>query len=60
MDTAILRVSQVVRETGMSRITVWRRVKAGKFPAPVKLGTRMIGWRTAEVQEWMKQLEAAA
>ena len=34
----ILRIPEVVEITGLSRTTIWRRVKSGDFPAPVRLG----------------------
>lgn len=39
--------------------TLWRKVRAGTFPKPVKLGERMTAWRVAEVREWMKAQVAA-
>ena len=32
----ILRIPEVVRITGLSKTTIWRRVKSGDFPAPVR------------------------
>ena len=52
----ILRTPEVVRITGLSKTTIWRRVKSGDFPAPVKLGslaTRSVGWREDEVKNWI-------
>ena len=34
--------------------TLWRMVKAGTFPAPVKLGERMTAWRAEDVRAWME------
>ena len=33
--------------------TLWRMVKAGKFPAPVKLSQRVTAWRVEDIREWM-------
>ena len=52
----IMRIPEVVEVTGLSKTTIWRRVKSGDFPAPVRLGslaTRSIGWRSGQVQEWL-------
>ena len=46
----IVRTPEVVRLTGLSKTTIWRRVRSGDFPLPLKLGslgTRSIGWREA-------------
>lgn len=40
-----------------SSATLWRKVKAGTFPRPVKLGAKVTAWRAAEVQAWMEALK---
>ena len=35
---------QVEARTGLSRSTIYARVKVGTFPAPVSLGPRAVGW----------------
>jgi prophage regulatory protein len=56
----ILRSADVVRLTGLSRATIWRRVKARTFPAPVKLGgshpQSAAGWTREEVLAWVDGL----
>ena len=52
----ILRIPEVVEITGLSRTTIWRRVKSSDFPAPVRLGslaTRSVGWRESQVKDWL-------
>ena len=31
----------------------WRNVRAGTFPAPVKLSQRVTAWRIADIRRWM-------
>lgn len=38
-----------------SPTTLWRKVAAGEFPAPVKLSARVTAWRVEDVREWMVQ-----
>ena len=55
----ILRTPEVVRATGLSKTTIWRRVRSGDFPVPLKLGslgTRSVGWREGDIEEWMRRL----
>ena len=33
-----IRLPEVLKLTGLSRTTVWRRVAAGEFPVPLRLG----------------------
>ena len=52
----IMRISEVIQVTGLSKTTIWRRVKDEEFPAPVRLGrlaTRSVGWRESEVKGWL-------
>ena len=37
----------------VSSATFWRKVKAGEFPAPVKLSERVTAWRCEDVREWL-------
>ena len=35
--------------------TLWRMVKDGSFPAPIKLSERVTAWRIDEVMAWVEQ-----
>lgn len=37
----------------LSASTLWRKVKAHTFPAPVKLSAGVTAWRAEEVRAWM-------
>ena len=56
----IMRIREVVEVTGLSRTTIWRRVRDHEFPAPLKLGslhTRSVGWREEDNDEWLNSIE---
>jgi prophage regulatory protein len=40
----ILRLPQVEEATGESRSTIYKRISEGRFPRPVKLGAKSVGW----------------
>ena len=44
----------------ISSATLWRWVKRGAFPAPVKLSDRMTAWRADDVQAWIAKRDSAA
>ena len=44
---------EVSRIAGIGKSEIWRRVKAGSFPAPVKLGARCVRWNLVEVEQWV-------
>lgn len=50
-----IRVKQLVRFIPFSRTTVWRKVKDGAFPRPVKLSAYVTAWRVADVRDWIEQ-----
>jgi prophage regulatory protein len=50
----ILRLPEVKRSTGLSRSTIYLRIAEGKFPKPVCLGGRAVGWLAQEVQDWLQ------
>lgn len=54
MVTSILRLPDVKTRTGLSRSTIYLRVKEGKFPAPISLGARSVGWIDSEIQQWLE------
>lgn len=37
-----------------SNATLWRKVKDGTFPAPVKLSPRVTAWDVQKVREWIE------
>lgn len=49
----ILRIEEITKMVGLSRSTIWRMETKGTFPARVPLGTRSVGWRSIEIEEWI-------
>ncbi|MCW5750878.1 MAG: AlpA family phage regulatory protein [Alphaproteobacteria bacterium] len=43
----------LVRAGGVSEMTVWRWVKAGTFPRPIKIGAHRVGWLESEFLAWL-------
>ncbi len=53
IDTSLfLRMRAVVRMTGLGRSTIYRLVAENKFPSPVRLASRAIAWRRADLERW--------
>ena len=51
----ILRLPEVLKRTGLSRSTIYVRLAEGRFPQPVRLGGRAVGWIEAEIDEWVRE-----
>ncbi len=50
----MLRFADVIECTGLSRTTIWRRIKAGTFPAPLALGENSVGFPEHTITEWIE------
>jgi len=51
---ALLRLTQVKARTGLSRSTIYLRIRTGEFPTQVSLGPRAVGWLEAEIERWIE------
>lgn len=60
MATVVLRLVDVKRRIGLSRSTIYSRVRDGSFPRPVSLGGRAVGWIESDIQSWLDQTVAAS
>jgi prophage regulatory protein len=49
----LLRLPEVVALTGLSRMTLWRLERAGRFPARRRLGANSVAWLDSDVESWM-------
>ena len=38
----------------VSPATIWRWVKAGKFPEPIRLSDRVTAWEASKVNAWIQ------
>ncbi len=50
----ILRRPAVETITGLSRSTIYQNMQTGKFPKPIRLGAKAVGWLESEVHQWIE------
>lgn len=50
----ILRRAEVTMRTGLSNTSIYREIQAGRFPKPVALGRRAVGWIESELDQWLE------
>ena len=56
----ILRLPLVQERTGLSRSSIYLRISEGRFPRPISLGERAVGWLESEITEWLnRRIEAS-
>ena len=53
MTTRILPIVKVLEQTGLSRRTLYSEISEGRFPKPVQLTARRVGWPEADVEDWL-------
>lgn len=55
----ILRRPAVEAKVGLSRSAIYMLMAKGLFPRPIKLSTRAVGWRAADIDAWLQSREIA-
>ena len=59
VDRVILRPKQVVQAGyATSEVSLWRAVRAGRFPKPVQLGPNAVGYLKADLERWLAERAA--
>jgi prophage regulatory protein len=53
--SSIIRRKQVQERTGLSRSSIYKLMKEGKFPKSVALSQRSIGWRSSHIDQWLEE-----
>jgi prophage regulatory protein len=56
----ILRRKQLEAQLGLSRSSIYLMMSQGRFPRPIKLGRRSVGWRTVEIERWLDEMQEAS
>ncbi|MDR1968290.1 MAG: AlpA family phage regulatory protein [Burkholderiaceae bacterium] len=49
------RLSRVEEETGLKKSTIYGLVRAGRFPAPIRITRRLSTWSEAAVSAWVQE-----
>jgi len=47
-----LRIDDVVKFTGLSKPSIYRLMREGSFPRPVRLGERAVAWTINDLEQW--------
>jgi len=53
MPTRILPIEEVLNRTGLSRRTLYNEISEGRFPKPVQLTARRVGWPEIEIEAFL-------
>jgi prophage regulatory protein len=55
----LLRLRDVAYLVGMSKATIYRKIKVGEFPRPVSSGAS-VRWKESEIAGWIASLTTRA
>ena len=55
-----LRLRDLLIYLNFSASTIWRKVRDGSFPKPVKLSAAVTAWKAADIRAWMAKVEGNA
>ena len=50
----VLAQKNLLAKIPLSRITIWRLEREGKFPSRLRLTANRIGWFEDEIEEWLE------
>jgi prophage regulatory protein len=51
----LIRVAELAPLLAVAPATLWRWVKDGEFPPPMKIGRSTTAWNKGDVREWLAQ-----
>ena len=49
----LLTRAEVESITTLSRSSLYRKMRAGSFPEPIRIGDRAVRWRESEIREFI-------
>lgn len=49
----LLKIRDVISRVGLSKPTIYLRIKEGTFPRQVTLGPKSVAWIEGEVNDWI-------
>jgi prophage regulatory protein len=55
VQQTFLRRPAVERATGLKRSAIYALMAVGKFPKPVQLSAKSVGWLQSEIAEWQEE-----
>ena len=60
MSDRLLRRQEVEELVGLSRASIYRWMRNGKFPLPVRIGSMAVRWKEGDVTAWIQSRPPAA
>jgi len=51
----VLKINEVIELTSLPRSTIYFLIKRKKFPKPIRLSDRRVGWLYRDIVEWLNK-----
>lgn len=55
MSNILIRMPEVMRRSALRKAWIYKLISQGRFPKPVKIGSRAIAFVESEVDAWINQ-----
>lgn len=55
MSEQILKLTEVTKNTGLAKSTIYKLISENRFPKQIKLTTFSSGWVKSEVDQWIEE-----
>lgn len=59
MEDRLLTRKEVEGRIRLGRSALYRMLRAGQFPLPVRIGPRAVRWKASEVESWLRDCPRA-
>jgi prophage regulatory protein len=55
VSALLIRLPGVCALVGLSKSQIYRLIRAGEFPAPIRLGANSVAWSQSQISDWVAQ-----
>lgn len=55
MSKTLIKMPETIRRTTLGKAWIYKLISQGRFPKPVKIGSRAVAFIESEVDEWINQ-----
>ena len=57
MSIKLIRLTELAKLISLSKSTIWRLVRAGRFPRAKRIAPHSVAWLESDVEAWMQAPE---
>lgn len=59
LQEKLLRRQEVEAYCQIGRSTIYRLMRSGQFPTPIRIGLRAVRWRASDIEEYLAECPRA-